>query len=428
MSQEIQKVQKPKKAPWTMVMQVANAHAFSIGFVGIQLTHGYVAALVLSSASVIVGMVVSLLTRFNGQLAPAIAFGVPLGGIVAFVFDSMTLFGLKMVHVSTGAKKWFAFLLIGLGIGLSTMAGDQMWQIIYADWHGIVLAMSVSCVIVMMDVWHEEHEKAVKRASQQPDAMQTALNTEVEVVVDKKLRQYTHEQLNSPEMEQDLREQSRQSVQQIVKAKFNKRLQQFAGEGGTTGQIRSIQEELDRPALPGPQSEQRALPAPSNETAELTTEEGQDGQEQHQPEQAEQTGQVVEYKQYRGRLIEMLENGGISSVTRIAEQAGIPRSTMGRWIKKATQELERIRDEQTAIDEQDDDDQDAHIIDMSSKRASHSDDETASERLTFERKNSKQASHIEGDEQEWAEDEQAFENMPSLDEINERIRNVGDAH
>ena len=45
--------------------------------------------------------------------------------------------------------------------------------------------------------------------------MQTALNTEVEVVIDKKLREFTHEQLNSPEMEASLREQSRANLQQI---------------------------------------------------------------------------------------------------------------------------------------------------------------------------------------------------------------------
>lgn len=239
-----------KKAPWTMVMQVANAHAFSIGFIGIQLTHGYVAALALSSASVIVGMILTLHTRLigTGQAAwsMAVIFGLLLGGIMAFVYDSMTLFGLKMVHESKGWKKWFAFVLIGLGIGLSTQAGDQMWQQVYADWHSWVGAMSVSCVIIMMDVWHKEHQAAVKRSSQQPDTMQTALNTEVEVVVDKKLRQYTHEQLNSPEMEQHLRTQSLQSVQQIVQAKFNKRLELFAGESagsvGSVGRITHIEE------------------------------------------------------------------------------------------------------------------------------------------------------------------------------------------
>lgn len=474
---------KTKKAPHTMVMQIANAHAFSIGFIGIQLTHGYVAALGLSSVSVIVGMVVSLLARFNGQLWPAIAFGTPLGAVVAFVFDSMTLFGLKMVHVSNGPKKAFSFVLIALGIGLSTMAGDQMWAIIYADWHGIVLAASVSCVIVMMDVWHEEHEKAVKQASQQSDAMQTALNTEVEIVVDKKLRLYTHEQLNAPEMEQTLRERSRDSVKQIVEAKFNKRLQQFAGE--ENGQIKAISEE-QRPALPAPRSQtsetdlqaqrdaaftdldmiedrmyrmltpqilaeltplqgdlealvaelhqrfpqyasylthervghvmnlvkldmhleqsratQRpALPAPSSEqpneqpneteVPDWAQEEPDQDDQSNQQEQTEQTEErPVDYAAYREQLINMLEHDGVGSVTAVAKQAGVPRSTMGRWITKAQKELDSKR----AAEEEQDNDRDAHIIDMSSKRASHSGEEEASERLTFEHVGSKQASH-----------------------------------
>src|SRR5579871_1487405 len=154
--------QKKKYAPRTMVMQIANAHSFSVGFIGIQLTHGYVAALALSSVSVVVGLIVSLQSAFPGPNALwwAFAAGLPLGGIVAFVFDAMTIFGLKMYRESSGAKRKFSYVIIGLGIGLSTMAGDQMWSLVYhGDWHSWVLAAAVSCVIIMVEVWNREHEQ-----------------------------------------------------------------------------------------------------------------------------------------------------------------------------------------------------------------------------------------------------------------------------
>jgi hypothetical protein len=350
-----------KKAPWTMVMQVANAHSFSIGFVGIQLTHGYVAALALSSASVIVGMILSLQSRFAGTgntaLVLAILFGVPLGGIVAFVFDSMTLFGLKMVHESKGWKMAFAFVLIGLGIGLSTMAGDQMWQVVYQDWHGIVLAMSVSCVIIMMDVWHVEHEKAVKKASQQPDAMQTALNTEVEVVVDKKLRQYTHEQLNSPEMEQHLRTQSMQSVQEIVQAKFNKRLEMFAGAGERTIQ------EIATPQQPAmfiegevSHSDEKVSHSQEDEQAEVShsdekvshSQEDEQAEVSHSDEKVSHSQEdeiktnIVRsyYADHRDVLIEAVtKNPDVSLNELVRLTGGRPRVTVSRWRVKAEQEI-----------------------------------------------------------------------------------------
>src|ERR1700760_2146593 len=224
------------RAPWTMVMQIANAHSFSLGFIGIQLTHGYVAALALSSVCVIVGMVLTLQGRLHGNLSLAIAFGIPVGIDVAFVFDSMTMFGLRMIRETKSWKKVFAFLILGVGIGLSTMAGDQMWSMVYGDWRGVVLAASVSCVIVMVEVWHKEHDEAVKKASTQSDAMQIALNTEVDVVIDKMLRKYTHERLNSPEMEASLREKSQANLDELVKAKFDKRLSDYAQKGGVTVQ------------------------------------------------------------------------------------------------------------------------------------------------------------------------------------------------
>jgi hypothetical protein len=237
LGQQVQ-VRKKIKAPWTMVMQIANAHSFSIGFIGIQLTHGYVAALALSSVCVIVGMIVSLLPHFGGQLLPAVAAGIPLGVVIAFVFDAMTMFGLKMIAESKRWKKAFAFVLVAVGIFLSTMAGDQMWSLVYNDWHGWVLAASVSCVIIMVDVWHPEHEAAVKKATTQPDAMQRALNTEVEIVIDRKLRQFTHEHLNSPEMETQLREKSEENLAQLIEAKFAQRLDMLAG--GKNGELREI--------------------------------------------------------------------------------------------------------------------------------------------------------------------------------------------
>src|ERR1700760_461939 len=229
------------RAPWTMVMQIANAHSFSLGFIGIQLTHGYVAALALSSICVVVGMVITLLTRLHGNLPLAIAFGIPVGAVVAFVFDSMTMFGLRMIRESKSWKKWFAFLILGVGIGLSTLAGDQMWNMVYGDWRGLVLAASVSCVIIMVEVWHKEHDEAVKKASTQSDAMQIALNTEVDVVIDKMLRKYTHERLNSPEMQDSLREKSQANLDELVKAKFDKRLAAYGEKGGI-----SIDEKSDK--------------------------------------------------------------------------------------------------------------------------------------------------------------------------------------
>lgn len=314
MAQDIQV--KKTKNPVTMVMQIANAHAFSIGFIGIQLTHGYVAALVLSSICVIVGMIVSLQTRFNGNIWMAVACGLPLGAVVAFVFDSMTMFGLKMVRESTGWKKWFSFVLIGIGIALSTMAGDQMWDLVYKDWHSWVLAASVSCVIIMVEVWHVEHEAAVKHASKQSDAVQTALATEVEVVVDKMLRSFTHEQLQSPEMAERLRLQSKKSVDDMVAAKFAARLHSFAGNS-----VRVIEEKPEPKQLPAPP------PAPTDRT--------------------DARGRYSECRDELARL--RLQRSPRMSMQDLADHFGVgSKSTISEWIDRLEAEQEA---EQTAPNE-----------------------------------------------------------------------------
>jgi len=305
---QIQQAKKTKN-PVTMVMQIANAHAFSIGFVGIQLTHGYVAALVLSSICVIVGMIVSLQTRFNGNMWMAVACGLPLGAVVAFVFDSMTMFGLKMVRESKRWKKAFSFVLIGIGIALSTMAGDQMWDLVYKDWHSWVLAASVSCVIIMVEVWHVEHEAAVKHASKQSDAVQTALATEVEVVVDKMLRSFTHEQLQSPEMAERLRLQSRKSVDDMVAAKFASRLNSFAGNS-----VRVIEEKPEPKQLPAP------APAPT-------------------PDRTDARGRYSECRDELARL--RLQRTPRMSMQDLADHFGVgSKSTISEWIDRLEGEQE----------------------------------------------------------------------------------------
>jgi hypothetical protein len=80
-------------------------------------------------------------------------------------------------------------------------------------WHRFVLVAAVSCEIIMVEVWHKEHEKAVLQASKNTDTKQTALSTEVEVVVDNMLREYTHASLNRPAMQEKHKAQSAKSVE-----------------------------------------------------------------------------------------------------------------------------------------------------------------------------------------------------------------------
>lgn len=390
---------KPKKkAPWTMVMQIANAHAFSIGFVGIQLTHGYVAALGLSSICVIVGMIVSLQPRFAATLWVAYAAGIPLGAVIAFVFDGMTLFGLKMVHESKGIKKGFAFLLCALGIGMSTMAGDQMWGLIYNDWHSFVFAASVSCVIVMVDVWHKEHEAAVQKATENSDAVQEALSSEVETVVDHMLREHTHQVLQSPQMQEDLRKQSEENVRRIVQAKFNKRLARFASQDGAVLSI----EEVEQPAQLPEQAESKAGEASKTdeqmdemerveqqpEAQASKTDEQPGGQVSMTDEQLEVIApaasqpeaqaseiderpdeideqpepKVVVYGDYREELMEGIEQGSEPTVTELMRRTGRPRSTCGRWLAKARREVEALK--AARLEEEVEDGTDEPISDM----------------------------------------------------------------
>jgi pantothenate kinase-related protein Tda10 len=76
-----------------------------------------------------------------------------------------------------------------------------------------VLVAGVSCEIIMVEVWHKEHEKAVLQASKNTDTKQTAQSTEVEVVVDTLLREYTPASLNRPAMQEKLKAQSAKSVE-----------------------------------------------------------------------------------------------------------------------------------------------------------------------------------------------------------------------
>lgn len=302
---------KQQKASWTMVMQVANAHSFSIGFVGIQLTHGYVAALTLSSICVIVGMIVSLIPDFHGSLGAAIMAGVPLGIVVAFVYDSMTVFGLKMVRESKQFKRFFAVVLTAGGIILSTMAGDTMWGLVYHDIRSLILAASVSCMIIAVEVWAKEHTAAVEHASQSNTAMQTALNTEVEVIVDKMLRNHTHSMLKSPEMQEDLRQQSETSVRQIVQAKFKSRLSSFGGGVSVAASDETVQ-----------------IPEVAESVSEQSTGNARSA-----------------YGEHREAIISALEANPNVSINELVRLTGRPRATVARWQAKAKRELGIDQDE-----------------------------------------------------------------------------------
>jgi hypothetical protein len=205
----------------SLPMLIASSHNLSNRFAGLQMSAAYLAANVLSAISVIVGLCsyISASDKF-ASLPQGVGYGVGVivGILAAFLFDGLTISSLKRIKSSNnGGTKFFNFLLMGGGIFFSTVAGDQMWALIFSDWRATAFACAVSAVLIATELWHVEHEAAIKKATGRNEVKAHAITEERYEMLETLKREESQEMLKDPAIRQELRESIRESLKLEMK-------------------------------------------------------------------------------------------------------------------------------------------------------------------------------------------------------------------
>lgn len=216
---------KLRKPGTTLPMVIAKAHNLSVQFAGFQMASAYLAAVSLSCISVVIGMC-SQIVKSQPTWPSVLGYGVGfiVGVIAAFIFDGLTISSLKrMKTVEFGFNTITAFNLFFVigGITFSTLAGDQMWALIFPKSPvSMVFAIAISAVLVATEMWPHQHEEAVKKSTARGDVLTFALSEESDEHVENLSRENRLETFADPEFRARIKAGTSDILEQSIIDKY----------------------------------------------------------------------------------------------------------------------------------------------------------------------------------------------------------------